>query len=208
VPAHADLGAVSTVPVAGVSALSALHRVGPPLGRRVLVTGATGGVGRYAVQLARLGGAEVVAVTSRPDAHGDELVALGAARVVTPDEVPALGATVDGVVENVGGPLLVAAFHTLARNGTLVSLGHLSAEPESFAPGELLSGFGQDNRSIVTFFMPESTDLARGMAWLAGQVADGAVDPGIAWRGPWSDADQAVTALLERRLAGKAVLDL
>src|SRR5215218_9292455 len=50
VPEGADLGAISTVPVAGASALRALHRVGPLLGRRVLVTGATGGVGRYAVQ--------------------------------------------------------------------------------------------------------------------------------------------------------------
>ena len=60
VPDGADLGAISTIPVAGASALRALHRVGPLLGRRVLVTGATGGVGRYAVQLARRGRPEAV----------------------------------------------------------------------------------------------------------------------------------------------------
>ncbi|WP_425302347.1 alcohol dehydrogenase catalytic domain-containing protein, partial [Nocardia neocaledoniensis] len=45
VPAGADPGAISTVPVAGATALRALHRIGPILGRRVLIIGASGGVG-------------------------------------------------------------------------------------------------------------------------------------------------------------------
>ncbi|MGW4801046.1 alcohol dehydrogenase catalytic domain-containing protein, partial [Nonomuraea sp. NPDC004297] len=100
VPAGADLGAISTVPVAGAGALRALRRIGPLLGRRVLVTGATGGVGRYAVQLARRAGAHVVASTGNPAEHGDGLRALGAHDVVAhPDQT---GAPVDGVIDNVG----------------------------------------------------------------------------------------------------------
>ena len=52
VPDSVDLGAASALPVAGVTALQALRRLGPVFGRRVLVTGAAGGVGRFAVQLA------------------------------------------------------------------------------------------------------------------------------------------------------------
>lgn len=60
-PDSVDLGAASTLPVAGVTALQALHRLGPILGRRVLVTGASGGVGRFAIQLAARAGAHVIA---------------------------------------------------------------------------------------------------------------------------------------------------
>ncbi|XVQ87953.1 hypothetical protein ACQP2K_11185 [Microbispora siamensis] len=74
--------AAGVVERAAASALRALHRLGPILGRRVLVTGAAGGVGRYTVQLARLGGAHVVASTGDPGAHGDGLRALGAHEVV------------------------------------------------------------------------------------------------------------------------------
>lgn len=201
----ADLGEVSTVPVAGVSALSALDRIGPLLGRRIAVTGATGGVGRFAVQLARLGGAEVVAVTGDPETRGETLRGLGADRVVAPGALPY---GLDGVVDTVGGPLLVEAFGALAGGGTLVSVGHVTDEPESFPVGALLSRQGQDNRSIATFFLPDSTDLGRGISWLAGRVAAGVVDPGISWRGNWRDVYEVVEAVRGRRLHGKAVLDV
>ncbi|MEU7022014.1 hypothetical protein ABZ990_15315 [Streptomyces sp. NPDC046203] len=82
-PEGADPAALSTIPVAATSALRALHRMGPLLGRDVLVTGATGGVGRYAVQLARAAGAHVLAVTRDPDTHGELLRGLGAHEVIS-----------------------------------------------------------------------------------------------------------------------------
>ena len=57
----------ATLPVAGLTALYALAKRGDLLGRRVLITGATGGVGDFAVQLARLSGAHVVASVRRAD---------------------------------------------------------------------------------------------------------------------------------------------
>lgn len=80
VPDGADLGAVSTIPVAGLSALHVLRRMGQLLGRRVMITGASGGVGRYAVQLAARAGAEVVAISGNP-AQERGLRALGAHEV-------------------------------------------------------------------------------------------------------------------------------
>jgi NADPH:quinone reductase len=61
VPDGVDLAAAAALPGAGVTALQALRRLGPLFGGRVLVTGASGGVGRFAVQLAALAGAHVVA---------------------------------------------------------------------------------------------------------------------------------------------------
>ncbi len=206
VPYGADLGPAGTVPVAGASALRALHRIGPLAGRRVLVTGATGGVGRYAVQLARLGGAHVVASTGDPGAHGDGLRALGAHEVVAgPSEVDA---PVGGVVELVGGRRLVEAFDRLAEGGTLVSVGHATSEGEHFPFGTLFGDQGRHDRSIVTFFLLACTGLAPDLTWLAGEVASGRLDPGISWRGGWDRAAEAVDALLGRRLHGKAVLDI
>ncbi|MEV0621299.1 zinc-binding dehydrogenase [Nonomuraea sp. NPDC050404] len=204
VPAGADMGAISTIPVAGASALRALRRIGPMLGKRVLVTGATGGVGRYAVQLARLGGARVVASTSDPAGHGDALRALGAHEVVShPEKTEGL---VDGVVDNVGGGQLVAAFDKLAPHGTLISVGHGTGEPDAFPFGALFGDSGRHDRSLVTFYLLDGSDLRPDLTWLAARVAAGELDPGISWRGGYRQADEAVAALLEGRLHGKAVL--
>ncbi|MGM1064091.1 zinc-binding dehydrogenase [Saccharothrix sp. Mg75] len=205
VPEGADPGAVSTVPVAGASALRALRRLGPILGRRVLVTGATGGVGRYAVQLARRGGAHVVASTGDPGRHGDALRALGAHEVVRGPED--LDGHVHGVVDLVGGAQLVAAHARLAERGVLVSVGRSSGEGSDFPPGAF-EGMGAHDRVITTFFLVDGTSMVEELTWLAGLVATGELDPGIAWRGGWDDAADAVAALVGRRLHGKAVLDL
>ncbi|MGW0536476.1 zinc-binding dehydrogenase [Streptomyces sp. NPDC003032] len=206
VPEGADLGAISTVPVAGASALLALHRIGPILGRRVLVTGATGGVGRYAVQLARQGGAHVIAVTGDPEGRGEALRALGAHEVIATPE--AAGAPVDGVVDVIGGRQLVASYEKLGRDGTLVSVGQAGGEAEHFPLRALYGEAGRHNRSIVNFQLLGFPDLARDLTWLAEQVASGALDPGTSWRGAWGKAPEAIDTLLTRRLHGKAILDI
>ncbi|MEO3872228.1 hypothetical protein ABGB18_25735 [Nonomuraea sp. B12E4] len=67
IPDGVETVQAASLPVAAVTALAALESAGTLLGRKVLVTGAAGGVGRYACQLAHLGGAHVYAV-SRPRA--------------------------------------------------------------------------------------------------------------------------------------------
>ncbi|MEU1310534.1 zinc-binding dehydrogenase [Streptomyces cinnamoneus] len=206
VPAGADAGAISTIPVAGASALRALHRLGPILGKRVLITGATGGVGRYAVQLARLGGAHVVASAADPASHGAGLRALGAHEVIAGPA--ALGAPVDGVVELVGGRQLVDAYEKLGEGGTLVAVGHASGEGEGFPFGAFFGDQGRHDRSIVTFFLLGCTGLGQDLTWLSARVAAGDLDPQISWRGSWEKAAEADEALLGRRLHGTAVLEL
>ncbi|GAA3469767.1 zinc-binding dehydrogenase [Nonomuraea roseola] len=206
VPAGADLGAIATIPVAAGSALRALHRIGALPGKRILVTGATGGVGRFAVQLAHQGGAHVVAVTGDPEAHGESLRLLGADEVIyAPGE---LGEAVDGVVDLVGGAHLVDAYARLTEHGTLVSVGHAAQEDTVFPAGSFRGNEGLHNRTISTFYLLACTGLAPDLTHLAELVARGALDPGISWRGPWDKAEEAFDALRERRLHGKAVLDL
>ncbi|MEU9081313.1 zinc-binding dehydrogenase [Streptomyces sp. NPDC048357] len=206
VPPGADAGAVSTVPVAGTTALRALHRTGPLLGRRILITGATGGTGRYAVRLARLGGAHVIASTGDPDGHGESLRADGAHEVV--DGPLAVTGQVDGVVDLVGGRQLVEAYDLLAQGGTLVAVGHSAHQGEAFPFGALFGDQGRHDRSLVTFSLPACSGLAPDLTWLAHRVAAGELDPQISWRGHWDGAGDAIEALLQRRLHGKAVLDI
>ncbi|MEV6909773.1 zinc-binding dehydrogenase [Amycolatopsis sp. NPDC051071] len=207
VPEGADLGAVSTIPVAGLTALQVLRRLGQLLGRRVMVTGASGGVGRYAVQLAARAGAEVVAISGNP-AKADNLRALGAAEVhADPSQVDR---PVFGVLDNVGGQQLVVAFAAVQAGGTVVSVGRSAGADSVFPPEALRPTDGRHDRSIRTFFLlaDAATDFSADLTWLAAEVAAGRLDPGITWRGPWTSYDEAATALLDRRLHGKAVLDI
>ncbi|MFE0418784.1 zinc-binding dehydrogenase [Streptomyces tendae] len=206
-PQDADPGALSTVPVAGLSALHVLRRMGPLLGRRVMVTGASGGVGRYAVQLAARSGAHVVAISRNP-AQADGLRALGAHEVHP--EPAAVRQLVSAVLDNVGGQYLVDAFATLSAGGILYSVGHSSDADVVLSPDALLGDGGRHDRSIRTFFLfsDPTTDFSADLTWLAAEIAAGRLDPGISWRGPWTRHSEAVQALLGRRLHGKAVLDL
>jgi len=198
-PDAVDLGAASAVPVAGVTALRAVRALGPIAGRRVLVTGASGGVGRFAVQLAARAGAEVIASVGSP-ARGAGLAGLGASRVVTGLEgVPAVA----GVLDTVGGPQLAAAFGLLEEGGSALWIGNASREPVTLDlphPGQR----GNTHLSTFTVGDRQGPDLAH----LVDLLASGELDPQVGWRGPWERAHEAAEALLSRRIAGKAVLDV
>lgn len=94
-------------------------------GERVLVTGATSGVGTYVVQLARALGGSVVAA-GRDEARLARLRGLGADQLVTIDELPAAalaGGPVNLAIDLVGGDVLPRALATLAPRGRLVLVG-------------------------------------------------------------------------------------
>ncbi|MGW4590773.1 zinc-binding dehydrogenase [Amycolatopsis thermoflava] len=207
VPEGADGGAISTIPVAGLTALHVLRRFGQTLGKRIMITGASGGVGRFAVQLAARAGAEVVAVSADP-AQVSVLEALGAHEVIKhPAEV---SRPVHGVLDNVEGEQMVAAFKALRAGGRLVSVGHSAGEDVVFPVGAFVPTDGRHDRSISTFFLlaDSRTDFTEDLTWLAAEVAAGRLDAGITWRGDWSRHAEATAALLGRRLRGKAVLEL
>ena len=207
VPEGADLGAVSTIPVAGTTALLTLRRLGQTLGRRVLITGASGGFGRYAVQLAARSGAEVVAITGDP-AQADGLRALGAHEVL-PDPAK-VDQPVFGVLDGVGGPQMVAAFGAMHAGGKLISIGHAAMAESNFEYGAFLSIDGRHDRSIQIFnvIAEAATGVSRELTWLAAETAAGRLDPQITWRTDWSKYAEAIGALVSRRLHGKAVLDV
>ena len=123
----------ATLPVAGLTALRALEIGGYIVGKRVLITGASGGVGRFAIQLAKLAGAHVTAVARRTEG----LAELGADEVLP--ELSASGDTFDVILDAIGGPVLGAALQRVAPRGSVISFGATVTEPVSFPTRELFS---------------------------------------------------------------------
>jgi NADPH:quinone reductase-like Zn-dependent oxidoreductase len=199
VPDSVDLADAAALPVAGVTALRALRAAGPILGRRVLVTAAAGGVGRFAVQLAALGGAHVIASVGSQRRVGG-LADLGADEVVV--GLDGLTEPVDIVLDHVGGRQLVGAFELLAPGGNLQSIGWASGEPAVFPPYSTVG----PAKSLTSFMMGPA--IGPELATLLELIADGRLRVDIGWRGPWDRIDEAVDALLGRRVDGKAVLDV
>ncbi|WP_438003422.1 zinc-binding dehydrogenase [Sorangium sp. So ce321] len=201
VPDAVDLGAASTIPVAGVTALRALRALGPVVGRRVLVTGASGGVGRYAVQLARRAGAHVVAAVGSA-ARGEGLRALGADEVVV--GLDAVKEPVFGVLDNVGGAQLARALSLVERGGSVQSIGMASGEPSTI-DFEQERRRGGDRR-VEVFVV--GAGFGPDITYLASLLERRELDPQIGFRGGFERAAEAAQALLDRRVAGKAVLEL
>lgn len=200
-PDGVDFGAASALPVAGVTALQALRALGPVIGRRVLVTGASGGVGRFAVQLAARAGAHVIAAVGSA-ARGAGLRELGAAEVV--DRLGQVTEPVFGVLDNVGGELLAQAFSLIADGGSAQSIGMASNQPTTIDfEQERLTGV----RKRLEPFMVR-TPFGPDLSYLVELLAAGELDPQIGWRGSWDRISEAAEALLGRQVAGKAVVDV
>ncbi len=205
VPDGVSFAAASTLPVAGATALRCLELAGPLLGRRVLVIGAAGGVGRYAVQLARRSGAHVTAHV-RSQARASGLAQLGAHEVV--DRLDPAGPRYDVILESAGGPLLAECLGLLAQGAVLVMLGGSSKEPASFDPRTLL--FASHGARIVPYLLFEDQartgELGATLARLLELVGAGELSPEIALEASWSDPSAAISSLLARDVPGKAVL--
>jgi NADPH:quinone reductase len=192
----------STLPVAGLTALRAFERAGFVLGKPVLITGASGGVGRFAIQLAKLAGAHVTGVARRTEG----LKELGADELRP--EIDPEGPLYDAILDAVGGSVLGTAITRVAPGGIVVSFASTIPDPVSYparelfarAPGARLYGFYVFAELEHT--RSGSADLRR----LADLVAAGKIDPQIHLTLPWTRAGEAIEALLARRVNGKAVL--
>jgi NADPH:quinone reductase len=202
-PDSVSFAQAASLPVAGLTALRTLRTGGSLLGRRVLVTGASGGVGSFAVQLARAAGANVTALVSGPS-RVDAATELGADTVLT-----SLGddaGPFDVVVDGVGGPVLADAVRRLAPGGQLTAYGAAGRQRSEIAfydfagaaPGGRLEGF--------FIYRTGEEMFGQDLRALAEMVADGRLDPRIGLELDWSETPAALEALRERRTSGKVVL--
>ena len=205
-PDKVTFSQAATFPVAGLTALHALARGGLLVGRRVLVTGATGGVGDFAVQLARLAGAHVTGSARRAD-QAPAVRQLGAHEVVVGDEIPP-APKYDLVIESVGGRTLGTALAALERGGVCVTLGVSASADVTFDARQF---FVSGRTTLYGFYLftelgtePASVGLRR----LAELTASGQLAPHVSLERPWTEIGQVSQDLIARRFPGKAVLTL
>jgi NADPH:quinone reductase-like Zn-dependent oxidoreductase len=194
--------AASTLPVAGLTAWWTLRIGGASPEWPVLVTGAAGGVGRFAVQLAAHEGADVTAVVGAPE-RGVGLRELGAWSVSV--GMPAAG-EYHTILESVGGRSLAAALGLIGHRGVVISYGNSSGEPTTFD----VSPFYRRSAQVLGFHifaeLERSGDATADLMLLAEMLADGHLQAEISLEADWSEAPAAFAALTDRRVRGKAVL--
>ena len=207
-PDSVSFATASTLPVAGLTALYALEQGGQLLGRRVLVTGASGGVGLFGIQLAKLSGATVTGLVRRPE--NAEFAKDAGADVVLVGE-GAKEAAQHGryhcILESVGGQVLSDAMQQVARGGVLVSYGVSSGETVSINAGDFFRTGRSRYYGLYLF-----TEFGRrpgrdGLRVLVSLVADGALKtPPINAEGGLDELGALAERLFSREISGKAVI--
>jgi NADPH:quinone reductase-like Zn-dependent oxidoreductase len=200
-PEGVTFEAGASIGVAGLTALRALRLGGSLLGARVLVTGASGGVGRFAVQLASAGGGDVTASVGTA-ARGAGLEELGAARIVLDDADH--DDTFDLVLDTVCGPVLERAIRALGPRALAVMIGMASGEPARIGLFDFERGVDarvQPFRLYKTDVRTFGTDLA----YLASSIAEERITAPIGLEVSWTELTRALESLRARRVAGKVV---
>jgi NADPH:quinone reductase-like Zn-dependent oxidoreductase len=203
-PDKVTFSQAATFPVAGLTAIHALAKGGVLLGRRVLITGATGGVGDFAVQLARLAGAHVTASVRRDD-QAATVRALGAHDVIVGDEIPP-SPKYDLIVDSVGGRTLGTALGALQRAGTCVTLGVSAGAEVTFDAREFFVAGRTTLYGLYLFTELASEPASVGLRRLAEFVVSGQLAPHVSLERPWTEIAQVAQDLMARRFHGKAVL--
>jgi NADPH:quinone reductase len=206
IPKEMGFEVAATLPVAGLTAVGTLELGGPLAGKRVAITGAAGGVGRFAVQLAHAAGAHVTAVVGSPE-RGLGLPELGTDEVVI--GLDPEGVAFDLLLESVGGGSLGAALTRVSDRGIVVSFGNSSNEPTTFDARSFYRRGGPSLRGFfVTHELLEGRIGTAELARLVTLVSSGRLRTEIDLQVPWTEAASAVAALLQRRVRGKAVLTI
>jgi len=193
----------ATLPTAGLTGLRALELAGLVLGKRVLITGATGGVGRIAIQLARESGAHVTALVRDAAASHELLRRLGAV-----DVVENITGDFDLILDGVGGPTFGRSIEHVASRGTVVNIATQNDdETVSFHAARFEQAKGARIYTLNLFDeFAAPASAARDLTRLCKLVAEGRLDGQIEFEASWREASRALDALLQRRIGGKAVL--
>lgn len=202
-PENVSFAQAATLPVAGLTALRTLRHGGALVGRRVLITGAAGGVGTLAVQIAARSGAHVTAIVGRPE-RAAGLKALGAVEVVGGiDNAQGRFAL---ILESGGGESLTAAIQLVEPKGTVVVYGNSSSETTTISFANFRGAANARLQSFSYFTSEAEERFAPDLALLVSLVADGSLKPQIGVERSWHDILEVADQLRDRRVFGKAVL--
>lgn len=199
----------STLPVAGLTALHCIDTARALLGRKALITGASGGVGMFAVQLAKHAGAHVTAQV-RSAEKAIFARALGADEVLVTDggESFAGAGPFRFAMDSIGGPLLANAVKALDKDGICVTYG-ISGSPEVTLPVTDLFMHGRASlRGLHLYATSEIEPPSAAFPRLLGFLEAGRLDCRIDRVTDWSEVAGQARDLMDRAFDGKAVLTI
>ncbi|BCW69353.1 NAD(P)-dependent alcohol dehydrogenase [Arthrobacter sp. NicSoilB8] len=208
-PKNLSFEQAAAVPISAVTALQALRDVGRvQAGQEVLVVGAAGGVGTYAVQLAKAFGAQVTGVCST--AKTDLVRSIGADQVIDykHDDFADGSRQYDLIIDIAGNRPLSVLRRALAPKGTLAVVGgenggRLTGGFERSIGAGLLSAFiGQQLKGVM------SVERAEDLRFLTGLIEAGAVTPVVGKCYALADAPAAIQDLRDGNVRGKAVVTI
>jgi NADPH:quinone reductase len=204
-PAGIDPYDMAALGLVGVTAYEGLKRIGSLASKRILVTGAAGGIGSAAVAIARAQGALVTGLISRPEQEG-AVRALGAvAAVICPKDSPTAleAASFDGVIDAVGGPLFARCVEALRPGGVLCLVGAVAGGDVKFDAWQLIRPV------TLTGYSSETLDgqaLRDDVSTLARWLIDGSVRSPARAILPLAEAARAHELLESRELTGRVLL--
>lgn len=206
-PDNVSFSQAATLPVAGLTALHALSKGGMLLDKAVLITGATGGTGDFACQLAHLAGARVVALVR--GAEREAFVrSLGVEHVVVGEDPS--GAAKFGpfalIVDSVAGPNFGKVIAMLDSNGTCVNFGAGAGTAVNFDIRQFYSGGPKFLYGFLMFNELAREPASVGLTKLADLVSAGKLKPHIDVEAPWTKVAEIAQDLTDRKFTGKAVL--
>lgn len=205
-PSNITLEETASVPVSGLTAIQALRAARVGSGDRVLVIGASGGVGTFAVQLAVDLGAEVTGVCG--PAKADLVRSLGAQRVIdhTTTSLDGLGEHYDAVIDIAGHRPLTVLRRLLTERGTLVVVG-------SEGGGRWLGGLERSVGAALlspfvkhTLVMLVSSEDGSDLAELTAVIERGGLRPALERTFPLEQAAAAVDHVAAGSTRGKVVV--
>ena len=208
-PDDVTFAQAATLPVAGLTALHAVERGVRLLGSNVLVTGANGGVGLFALQLARLSGATAYGLFRNAD-YESLVRDAGAVPIISESANPAgEHGPYQLICESVGGDILPAVIPMLAPDG-VVSIYGGSASPQVTLNSvyDLARAGRASLYGLVLFNEFTREPASGGLARLAQLVSSGGLQPPITVEEPWSKIASVAQDLFDRKIGGKAVLHL
>ena len=200
-PGALDVQTAAVLPLAGLTAVRLLREAGALVGRRLLITGASGGVGHYVVELATAAGAEVTAVTASAE-RGARLREFGAQTVT--DVADAEG-WFDVAMESVGAPSFAIARSKVRPTGLFVWFGQASRQPVTL---DFFAWVDDTVGAPIRQFDYTRSDRTDGedLATLVRLVDQGRLHPEIGVVRAWDDTADVINDIRGRRLRGNAVL--
>jgi len=206
-PASVSFEVASTLPVAGLTALHSLYKGGNLLGRKLLVTGATGGTGDFTIQLAKLGSATVVALV-RSKERESIVREFGADHIVVGDDLSPAAALgpFDLIIDSVGGPNFGKTIEMLAARGTHVIFGTTAGADITFNASKFYPAGGASLYGFILFKELNIEPASVGLKILADLVAAEKLRPRIEVVESWTKVAQLAQQLMDRKFVGKAVM--